>query len=203
MVVMYCCYTQGMIPPFRQAQYTHCNTLRPRATTGTTRTQAPPLMDELLFILSLSNNSSFNHNPFSVRWIYMSCILPGSIEEIRIELMRAIPDYARRPPVPVPQGRPLLPDNSQSRWWWSCQSARRTTGSHVPDLVTRPRDHDQRRPENRKRCKYCICVRTSLYCSNCQVFLCGGACWQAWHSLRELPPAEEMRRVVPEPDDDE
>ena len=89
MVVMYCCYTQGMIPPFRQAQYTHCNTLRPRATTGTTRTQAPPLMDELLFILSLSNNSSFNHNPFSVRWIYMSCILPGSIEEIQIALSHA------------------------------------------------------------------------------------------------------------------
>jgi hypothetical protein len=100
--------------------------------------------------------------------------------------MKEIPDYVRRPPVPVPQGRPLLPDNSQSRWWWACQSARRTTGIHVPDLVTRPSDHDQRCPENRKHCKYYVQVRTSLYCSNCQVFLCGGACWHAWHSFTEL-----------------
>jgi hypothetical protein len=119
------------------------------------------------------------------------------------ELVKEIPDFIRRPPVLVPQGRPDLPDNSQSRWWWSCQSARRTTGSHVPDLVTRPRDDDQRRPENRKRCKYCVCVRTSLYCSNCQVFLCGGACWHAWHSLRELPSPEEMRQEALEPQGDE
>ena len=116
------------------------------------------------------------------------------------ELMREIPDYVRRPPVPVPQGRPLLPDNSQSRWWWSCQSARRTTGSHVPDLVTRPRDQNARQAEVRKRCKYCVGVRTSLYCSNCQVFLCGGACWHAWHSLTELPSAEVARREALEPE---
>ncbi len=119
------------------------------------------------------------------------------------ELMREIPDYVRRPPVPVPQGRPVLPGNSQSRWWWSLQTARRTTGTHIPDLVTRTRDQNARQAEVRKRCKYCIHVRTLLYCSNCQVFLCGGACWHAWHSLRELPPAEEMRRVAHEPEDDD
>ena len=49
MVVMYCCYTQGLIPPFRQAQYTHCNTLRPRATTGTNRTRAAPSHGRIAF----------------------------------------------------------------------------------------------------------------------------------------------------------
>jgi hypothetical protein len=119
------------------------------------------------------------------------------------ELMREIPDFVRRPLVPVPQGRPDLPDNSQSRWWWSCQSARRTSGSHVPDLVTRPRDQNARQAEVRKRCKYCVHIRTSLYCCNCQVFLCGGACWHAWHSLHELPSAEEVRREAPEPGGEE
>ena len=42
-------------------------------------------MDELLFILSLSNNSIFNHNPFSVRKIYWSHILPGGIEKTQID----------------------------------------------------------------------------------------------------------------------
>ena len=120
-----------------------------------------------------------------------------------LELMREIPDFVRRPPVPVPQGRPVLPDNAQSRWWWSCQSARRTTGTHIPDLVTRPRDQNARQAEVRKRCKYCIHVRTSLYCSNCQVFLCGGGCWHAWHSFAELPSAEEVRQEAPEPASDE
>jgi hypothetical protein len=52
MVVMNCCYTQGLIPPFRQAQYTHCNMLRPRATTGTTgttRTRAAPSYGRIAF----------------------------------------------------------------------------------------------------------------------------------------------------------
>jgi hypothetical protein len=54
------------------------------------------------------------------------------------ELMREIPDFVRRPLVPVPQGRPDLPDNSQSRWWWSCQSARRTSGSMFPTSLLAP-----------------------------------------------------------------
>ena len=119
------------------------------------------------------------------------------------DLIREIPDYVRRPPVLVPQGHPLLPDNSQSRWWWSCQSARRTMGTHVPDLVTRPRDQNARQAEVRKRCKYCIHVRTSLYCVQCQVFFCGGGCWQAWHSCAELPSAEEVRREAQESADED
>jgi hypothetical protein len=49
-------------------------------------------MDELLFILSLSNNSIFNHNPFSVRKIYWSWFLPGGREETQIGMVVAAVD---------------------------------------------------------------------------------------------------------------
>jgi hypothetical protein len=118
------------------------------------------------------------------------------------ELMTEIPDFVRRPLVSVPQGRPNLPGNAQSRWWWASQRSRRTTGTHVPNLVTRPRDATNRRPENRKRCKYCVQVRSSLYCTLCEVFLCGGACWHAWHTFAEFPSAEEARRGEHTSEDD-
>ena len=59
-------------------------------------------MDELLFILSLSNNSIFNHNPFSVRKIYWSCILPGSIEEIPLGAALTAIEIGSKIAVPKP-----------------------------------------------------------------------------------------------------
>lgn len=108
------------------------------------------------------------------------------------ELLVEVPCFTRREETVHAQPVPFLASYNQSRSWWSRQHARRTTGTHVPDLVSRPRTGDAHQEEQRKRCKYCIDVRTSLYCRDCDVFLCGGDCWRLFHSEDHFPNRDEL-----------
>jgi len=108
------------------------------------------------------------------------------------ELMEAIPVYKRRGEVRADANVAFQVAVNQSRWWWSHQHARRTTGTHTPDTVSRPRGENGQRTETRKRCKYCMHRLSHIYCTSCDVFLCGGDCWRLFHSEDTLPNQDEL-----------
>jgi len=108
------------------------------------------------------------------------------------ELMEAIPVYQRRDEVRADANVAFQAAVNQSRWWWSQQRVRRTSGTHTPDMVSRPRDENGQRQETRKRCKYCMHRLSHIYCKGCDVFLCGGDCWRLFHSEDVLPNQDEL-----------
>ena len=108
------------------------------------------------------------------------------------ELLAEIPVYKRRDEARADANVAFQPVTSQSRWWWSQQRVRRTSGTHTPDVVSRPRGQNGHRTETRKRCKYCMQSLTNLYCTNCDVHLCGGDCWRLFHSEDALPSQDEL-----------
>jgi len=108
------------------------------------------------------------------------------------ELMEAISVYKRRGEVRADANVAFQVTANQSRWWWSHQHARRTTGTHTPVVVSRPRGGNGHQTETRKRCKYCMRSLTNIYCTDCDVFLCGGDCWRLFHSEDTLPNQDEL-----------
>ena len=108
------------------------------------------------------------------------------------ELLEAIPVYQRRDEARADANVAFQAAVNQSRWWWSQQRVRRTSGTHTPDMVSRPRDEHGQRPETRKRCKYCMHRLSHIYCTSCDVFLCGGDCWRLFHSEDALPNQDEL-----------
>jgi len=108
------------------------------------------------------------------------------------ELLAEIPIYKRRDEARADANVAFQPVTSQSRWWWSQQRVRRTSGTHTPDVVSRPRGGNGHQTETRKRCKYCMRSLTNLYCTNCDVHLCGGDCWRLFHSEDALPNQDEL-----------
>jgi hypothetical protein len=108
------------------------------------------------------------------------------------ELMEAIPVYQRRDEVRADANVAFQAAVNQSRWWWSQQRVRRTSGTHTPDIVSRPRNANGQQQETRKRCKYCMHRLSHIYCKGCDVFLCGGDCWRLFHSEDVLPNQDEL-----------
>jgi hypothetical protein len=108
------------------------------------------------------------------------------------ELLVEIPIYKRREENRANANVVFETIVNQSRWWWSQQHVRRTSGTHTPDMVSRPRGENGHRPETRKRCKYCMKSLSHIYCTNCGVFLCGGHCWHMFHSELVLPNHDEL-----------
>ncbi len=108
------------------------------------------------------------------------------------ELLLEIPGFSRQEEVVHPAPGVFLAAINQSRWWWSQQHARRTTGNHIPAVISRPRCGNERQLETRKRCKYCMQILTNLYCTDCDVFLCGGDCWRHFHSDERFPNHDEL-----------
>ena len=108
------------------------------------------------------------------------------------ELLAEIPVYKRNEDRRADANSAFQAVVNQTRWWWSQQRVRRTTGAHTPDMVSRPRGENGHQSETRKRCKYCMRSLSQIYCTNCDVFLCGGDCWRLFHSEDVLPNHDEL-----------